>query len=329
MPCRRVCESVRGDVCVLSLTLLLCGILCGADPVRGLKDVYVALGSPMSVACPGADGVQVEWRLNGSVFQRGPKLTLLNTTMKDQGLYSCYDLAGRLLHTLAVHPGYPPSRPEVRCWSHRYPLEVFCSWEGQTESLLPTHYLMSYRGKGGTKQCRPYQGSPPSLPGSEHPSPGLEPPSPGSQWFCVLTNMDQYHLYQINVTAVNPLGRSTRLLSFTMEDIVKPERPVNVHVVPWSSRRCSVEWAPPPSWPFLSIFPLKYKVKYQWEKVRTGPTESPPLGPYETSRVVLGGLTPGTTYVIQVCAMDLLDLGLCSDWSAPANITMPARQNRR
>ena len=89
------------------------------------------------------------------------------------------------------------------------------------------------RGKGETQQCRIHHSSgrpllnteraplkPVALSlGAEAPPSGQVALPPGQEWFCVLENMDQYTLYQINITAVNPLGRSTQLLSRTMEDI--------------------------------------------------------------------------------------------------------------
>ena len=89
------------------------------------------------------------------------------------------------------------------------------------------------RGKGATQQCRIHHSSGRPLLNTEDaplkpvaPPPGaVAPPSgqvalpPGQEWFCVLENMDLYTLYQIKVTAVNPLGRSTQLLSRAMEDI--------------------------------------------------------------------------------------------------------------
>lgn len=47
------------------------------------------------------------------------------------------------------------------------------------------------------------------------------------------------------------------------------------------------------------------------------------VGPFDTLEVELKGLTPGRSYLFQVCAKELLGLGECSDWSSPVEITMP------
>lgn len=47
------------------------------------------------------------------------------------------------------------------------------------------------------------------------------------------------------------------------------------------------------------------------------------LGPFESTSVNLRELTPGRSYLFQVCAKELLGLGRCSNWSSAVNITLP------
>lgn len=47
------------------------------------------------------------------------------------------------------------------------------------------------------------------------------------------------------------------------------------------------------------------------------------LGPFESTNVTLKGLARGRTYLFQVCAKELLDLGECSDWSSAVKVTFP------
>ncbi|TKS86818.1 Interleukin-27 subunit beta [Collichthys lucidus] len=139
---------------------------------------------------------------------------------------------------------------------------------------------------------------------------------------CTLPNLKLLTDYILNVTAVTASGESSSdLSSFMLEDIVKPDPPVDVRVSPLNIRNLLVEWSPPPTWTNLYIFPLKYQILYQWES--RGTTRSINLGPFENTKVELKGLTPGRPYLFQVCAMELLGLGKCSDWSLPVKVTIP------
>ncbi|TNN40002.1 Interleukin-27 subunit beta [Liparis tanakae] len=91
-----------------------------------------------------------------------------------------------------------------------------------------------------------------------------------------------------------------------LEDIVKPDPPVEVRVSPPGTSGLLVEWSPPPTWTNLDIFPLKYQIRCRWEI--HGSQKSATLGPFESTRVELKGLASGRTYRFQVCAQDLLGL---------------------
>ncbi|KAG8013253.1 Interleukin-27 subunit beta [Nibea albiflora] len=139
---------------------------------------------------------------------------------------------------------------------------------------------------------------------------------------CTLPNLKLLTDYILNVTAVSASGESSsHLSSFMLEDIVKPDPPVDVRVSPLNIRSLLVEWSPPPTWANLYIFPLKYQILYQWES--RGTPKSINLGPFESTKVELKGLTPGRPYLFQVCAKELLGLGKCSDWSLPVKVTIP------
>ncbi|AWP16285.1 putative interleukin-27 subunit beta [Scophthalmus maximus] len=140
-------------------------------------------------------------------------------------------------------------------------------------------------------------------------------------WQCQLSDLKLLTDYIINVTAVHSGGSSSYLSSFMLEDIVRPDPPVDVRVSPHNGRDLLVEWSPPSTWNDLDIFPLKYQIMYQWE-IR-GIPKSVNLGPFESSKVELKGLSPGRTYLFRVCARELLGLGKFSSWSSPVNITIP------
>ncbi|KAL1021978.1 hypothetical protein UPYG_G00020680 [Umbra pygmaea] len=218
----------------------------------------------------------------------------------------------------------PPSRPDVHCWSPSYPFKVLCSWPEPPQSQRPTHYIATYSLKDGEiQQCHPYPTSMSPLPSPELSLQRANSSSPGTRWFCILEGLKLYTTYQLNITAVNPLGSVSHLQLWTIEDIVKPDPPVNVtvQVVP-RTLKLLVRWAPPPSWSDHELVPLNYRVRYQWEK--EGTFHDITLGPFKETERVLPGLLPGRVYLVQVCSMEYFGLGQNSDWSPPVNVTMPA-----
>ncbi|KAM3870964.1 interleukin-27 subunit beta [Diretmus argenteus] len=227
-------------------------------------------------------------------------------------------LGSSALHLLnaTAASGNPPSTPVVRCRCAGYPNQTFCSWTEPSQSP-PTHYIATYSERhrqSVTKQCHLIP------PGSSSSALSSAPSSSSGQlWHCHLEDLKLLTDYIINVTAVNHVGSSCHLKSFMLEDIVKPDPPIDVRLSPNGLRKLSVEWSPPPTWPNLDIFPLKYQIQYQLEN-RGNPVH---LGPFESTRVDLKGMAPGKTYLVQVCAMELLGLGECSNWSSPVNTTMP------
>uniref|UniRef100_A0A665U9X2 Fibronectin type-III domain-containing protein n=1 Tax=Echeneis naucrates TaxID=173247 RepID=A0A665U9X2_ECHNA len=191
--------------------------------------------------------------------------------------------------------------PAVHCWCATYPNVTLCSWPEPPQSP-PTHYVATYserHNQSVTKQCH------------------LIPPL----WYCRLPNLKLLTDYIINVTAVYSGKSSSHLASFMLEEIVKPDPPEDVRVYSHDIRDLVVEWSTPSTWANLDIFPLKYHIKYQWEN--RGTLKIVNLGPLENTRVVLKQFIPGKTYLFQVCAMELLGLGKCSNWSSAVNVTVP------
>ncbi|XP_069566808.1 interleukin-27 subunit beta [Brachyistius frenatus] len=227
-------------------------------------------------------------------------------------------LASEALDLLRATSGNPPSSPTVHCWCASYPNVTLCSWPEPSISP-PTHYIATYSERhrqGSTMQCHLI---PPGFPSSAL----ISAPSSASEqlWHCHLPNMKLLTDYIINITAVHSGGSSSHLLSFMLEDIVKPDSPVNVRVSPHNINNLLVEWSPPPTWTNTDIFPLKYHIMYQWEN--RGTPKSVNLGPTENTKIELKRLTLGRAYLFQVCAKELLGLGKCSDWSSPVKITIP------
>ncbi|XP_051554042.1 interleukin-27 subunit beta-like isoform X2 [Myxocyprinus asiaticus] len=265
---------------------------------NAVRDLFVAVGSPVKILCTDGEEIRVEWRLNSSVLYSSPILYIQNTSLKDQGIYTCHQQNGDLIQTLSLHLGY------VYCWSPSYPKRAICSWTLNPDPILPTHYIATYRSYSdplsSAQQCQKWE-------------------EQDSQ--CVLEELEMFEREPtlINITAINALGSATRIWPFIFEDIVKPDPPVNVTVMVMPGRKLSVQWGPPPTWLDPVNFPLKYTVKFYWGKPDTART----LGPYESNKMVLSGLVAGRTYYIQISAKDFLDGGQSSNWSALISATIP------
>uniref|UniRef100_A0A4W4GIT6 Fibronectin type-III domain-containing protein n=2 Tax=Electrophorus electricus TaxID=8005 RepID=A0A4W4GIT6_ELEEL len=268
------------------------------------RGIYVAIGSSVKLPCGDGMTKGTEWRVNGSMLVSGPVLHLHNTSLEDQGIYTCHSPNGGHIETLHLWMGYAPSPPVVQCWSPSYPLKAVCSWTQTPDPILPTYYIATYW-----------------YPRTEQPLVHSCRRESDQDQQCILEELELYatvpHL--VNITAVNALGSATRILPILIDDIMKPDPPVNVKVTLQPGRKLHVQWAPPPSWPDPVNFTLKYKVQFQWDKRKTASI----MGPYESLSMVRSGLVPGRTYHIQVSAMDFMGQGQSSEWSDPVTITLP------
>ncbi|KAL7876498.1 hypothetical protein AOLI_G00114610 [Acnodon oligacanthus] len=272
---------------------------------RPTKDIYLGIGSSVELPC--TDGVSegLQWRRNGSLVASGPVLNIHNASLGDKGIYTCHGPNGDTIESFHLHLGYAPSPPEVQCFVPRYPLKALCSWTQTPDPLLPTHYITTY-----------WSDSEEQLPAVHSCQKQRD-----QDRQCVLQGEDlnPYIAYLVNITAVNALGSATRILSVLLEEMVKPDPPVDVKATALPGKKVQVQWAPPPTWTDPVTFPLKYKVHFYWGNPNLDST----LGPYESESMVWSGLAAGRTYQIRVSAMDFLGHGLSSEWSDPVNITLP------
>ncbi|XP_061650519.1 interleukin-27 subunit beta [Phyllopteryx taeniolatus] len=210
----------------------------------------------------------------------------------------------------------PPVNPNVHCWCANYPNVTFCSWL-EPQHSQPLRYIASYserRQMSISKRCHLTSSSSSSSSSSSV-----------RLWHCHLPDLKLLTDYILNVTTLSSTGSSSsHLSSFMLEDIVKPDPPVDVKVSPRRARNVLMEWSPPPTWTHLDVAPLKYQILYNWD--HKGQAKSVTLGPLESTSVELKGLRPGRNYAFQVCAKDLLGLGQCSLWSSPVTITLPTNK---
>ncbi|XP_009992103.1 PREDICTED: interleukin-11 receptor subunit alpha [Chaetura pelagica] len=175
----------------------------------------------------------------------------------------------------------------------------------------------------GTYSCHAFHGRKKSLTGEErrrnksgHMGPCLQDPSqPGT---CTVHGSEFWSSYRLNITEVNPLGSSFRLLDITMQAIIKPDPPEGLVVepIPLAPRRLLVSWKYPSSWPKEPHFQLRFRLQYRpvihrsWSVVET----------VNLSEVITDAFA-GLEHVVQVSAKDFLDAGNWSEWSVEARAT--------
>nr|XP_047904523.1 interleukin-11 receptor subunit alpha isoform X2 [Anser cygnoides] len=276
---------------------------------------YGQVGTDVTLSCAGARaGSPVQWRREGaaalpegSAIHQGA-LVLPHASLAAAGTYSCHGEDGSLLHAVSLRLGHLPGVPFVSCRASDY--ENFsCSWTSSLETFLPTRYITTYRKKSltGEEKRRNKSG---------HVGPCLQDPSRAGT--CTVHRSEFWSSYRLNITEVNPLGSSFRLLDITMQAIIKPDPPEGLVVepVPLAPRRLYVSWKYPASWPKEPHFQLRFRLQYRpvihrsWSVVET----------VNLSEVITDAFA-GLEHVVQVSAKDFLDAGNWSEWSAEARAT--------
>ncbi|XP_006898588.1 PREDICTED: interleukin-11 receptor subunit alpha [Elephantulus edwardii] len=275
---------------------------------------YGQLGRSVMLCCPGvAAGTLVSWfrdgeprLLQGPASGQGHTLVLAQADTSDAGTYICRTLDGAVRGTVTLHLGYPPARPVVSCQASDY--ENFsCTWSPGQVNSLPTCYLTSYRKK--------------TVPGDDDQrmnssaGPWLCPQDPPGTARCAVHGAEFWSQYRINVTEVNPLGASTRLMDVSLQSILRPDPPQGLQVepIPGYPRRLLASWKYPTSWPHQPHFLLKFRLQYRpvqhpaWSTVE-------PVGLEE----VITDAVAGLPHIVRVSARDFLDAGTWSAWSPEA-----------
>ncbi|XP_073199446.1 interleukin-11 receptor subunit alpha isoform X3 [Lepidochelys kempii] len=292
-------------VMVLLAAALVSASVAAGEGWREEGVQYGQVGADVVLSCTGAPGRSgVEWRRDGAAalpegcILRDGDLLLPEAELAAGGDYSCHDGTGQLLRSVSLRLGYLPGIPSVTCRASDY--ENFsCSWTPSVETFLPTRYITTYR------RTQPSQVGPCVQ-------------DPGHPHTCSVHKCEFWSSYRLNVTEVNPLGSSFRLLDVTMQAIIKPDPPEGLVVepVPSAPRRLRVRWQYPASWPKQPHFQLKFRLQYRpvahgsWSMVET----------VNLSEVITDAFS-GLEHVVQVGAKDFLDAGNWSEWSAEARAT--------
>jgi len=70
-----------------------------------LTEVFAAVSSSVKILCTDGGEKGVEWRFNSSVLVSSPVLFIQNTSLKNQGIYTCHQPNGNLILTVSLHLG--------------------------------------------------------------------------------------------------------------------------------------------------------------------------------------------------------------------------------
>ncbi|EHB02676.1 Interleukin-11 receptor alpha chain [Heterocephalus glaber] len=223
--------------------------------------------------------------LQGPDSGLGHKLVLARADSTDEGTYICRTLDDEVEGTVTLKLGL------VSCQASDYE-NISCTWSPSQVSGLPTCYLTSYRvNLSAWKPC---------------------PQDPLGNPRCVIYWAEFWSQYRINVTEVNPLGASTRLLDVSFWDILRPDPPEGLRVesVPGYPRRLHASWMYPTSWPQKPHFTLKFRLQYR-------PAQHPAwstVEPIDLEEVITDAVA-GLPHEVRVSARDFLDAGTWSTWS--------------
>ncbi|XP_054842938.1 interleukin-11 receptor subunit alpha [Eublepharis macularius] len=304
--------SCIGRVVVLSAAVLVTTSITMSGEWGEEGVMYGQLGKDVTLQCAGGSpGSVLEWRRNGApvlpedaAVQQG-QLLLPRAELSSEGIYSCHDARGLLLSSVTLRLGRLPGVPSVSCRASNY--ENFsCFWTPSTDTFLPTRYITTYRKKfrPGDERRR-----------SQSSDEGLCLLDPAHPHSCTVSKAQFWSSYRMNVTEMNPLGSSCRLLDFTVQAILKPDPPEGLRVepVPSAPRRLRVSWEYPSTWPNEPHFQLKFRLQYRpvmhssWSMVETA----------NVSELITDAFM-GLEHVVQVSARDFLDAGSWSEWSHEA-----------
>ncbi|KAF7658520.1 hypothetical protein LDENG_00010730 [Lucifuga dentata] len=264
------------------------------DEVSGVQ--YGRLESNVTLACGTSQNrTPVEWRLNHSsalpwhTVTPDGALVLLHADQSTQGLYSCYDNQGLLLHSIKLRLGHPPGLLSISCRVPNH-THVRCSWVESAQTFLPAEYHASYRGIG--------QEWKPCVVNAAYKHCDIDHPA-----FWQATHF-------LKVTETNALGSTATFVLLKLHELLKPEAPESVTAegLEGFPTMLVISWRIPSSWPMHLAFPLLFQIRYRpqdsihWSEINS-----------EESPVIVVDALAGHLHHVQVRARD--EVNSESQWS--------------
>ncbi|XP_030006013.1 ciliary neurotrophic factor receptor subunit alpha isoform X2 [Sphaeramia orbicularis] len=270
------------------------------------RNQYEKMGSDVTMQCGSLDNnTSVTWKVNGTDVKaqhklEGPRLVLTKVDSSHNGLYSCFQNPhGERRDSINLRIGIPPQELAITCRSNTYPKGFYCTWQQLHPTFIPTTFEVDVQHNQRSLEVQ-------------------EDRFHKNRCHVRFPEVFSIFPYQVNVTAVNALGKASTTILFEESNIVKPDPPENVKAIPVRNnpRRLEVSWNSPSTWPDINSFPLKYFLRYrplirdQWQHVELSDS---------TSHTITDAYA-GKEYIIQVAAKDT-EIGTWSDWSVAVHAT--------
>uniref|UniRef100_A0A3B4XIN5 Interleukin 11 receptor subunit alpha n=1 Tax=Seriola lalandi dorsalis TaxID=1841481 RepID=A0A3B4XIN5_SERLL len=258
---------------------------------------YGHLESNVTLACGKSQfRIPVVWHLNHSSALPWHKVTsdgalvLLHVGHSAQGIYSCYDNRGLLLHSVKLRLGHPPGLLSISCQVPNH-THVRCSWMESVKTFLPAQYNASFRGNG-------------------------------QEWMPCVMDVTRKHcdvdhpafwqtIHTLRITETNALGSETTYVRFKLHELLKPNPPESVFAKELEGypKRLIVSWNFPSSWPLHEAFPLVFQIRYRPQ----GSMYWSEVSKQEESPVVIFDALAGHLHQVQIRARD--EVNADSQWS--------------
>ncbi|XP_028326592.1 interleukin-6 receptor subunit alpha [Gouania willdenowi] len=244
------------------------------------------------------------WKEDKQRISYGNTLELESVGITDSGNYTCLH-RDRDEFSVKLIIMDPPERPTIFCYKKFPSSKILCEWTPQRPVVTPPscHLLLNK-----SPSVRLNFTHLPCSYSVQH-----------SRCWCAVdfNDDDQRSPYMAFLCVTTFTGNAiSDLLHFTPLDILKPDPPSNVLVLPEEGQPTAIKvrWNLPTSWKQDSHYELEYEIKYR-------PLISSPE--YEQTTTIKGwrrhiivDAIPGVEYVIHLRAKDEYD-GLWSEWSSP------------
>ncbi|XP_056618259.1 interleukin-6 receptor subunit alpha [Triplophysa dalaica] len=240
------------------------------------------------------------WTRNGQQVrvgvERGGILRLPHLSLANAGNYSCYR-GDRWISTTNITVGASPERPTIICSRKTQTSKVRCDWTSK-EPITPRplcYLLLRYSGNVTRTPCSFFS---------------------SRCWCAFPVEEGDKTLHKAILCVTNTLGSATSpQISFTPQEILKPDPPTKVEVRPVEGRNniLKVSWSYPRNWKIGYYF-LDFYLRYRPQQAEKYQIEWIKETLHRRLSFTISDALPHTKYEIQIQAKEEFD-GHYSDWT--------------